>query len=179
MKDSDTWTVYNITAVGGILTGVGFMFLGLIFILVGLDDPMPMLICPALFMIPIGLFVIFMSPSQTLVASKAQRTLTISSVSVFASITGITTMSSSEIQVIPFSDIQSIGFRKCTRTVEKAVDGVGWVEGTETSRYIAVDTKDKCIALPQGCSHTYEEHELKKMAETLREYLGVGGTDDK
>ena len=176
MKDSDTWTVYNISALGGILTGVGFVFMGLIMVL--LDDPMSMLICPAFFMI-IGLFVIFVSPSQTLVASKTQRTLTISSVSVFASITGITTKSSSEMQVIPFSDIQSIGFRKCTRTVEKAVDGVGWVEVTETSRYIAVNTKDKCIALPQGCSHTYEEHELKKMAETLREYLGVGGTDDK
>jgi len=138
---------------------------------------MPILFFVALPAILLGLLSLLVSQSHTLVASKTQRTLTISSVT---SVAGITMPSSSGIQVIPFSDIQSIGFRKWCRTAERADGFGGWVEGTEASRYIAVNTKDKCITLAEESSPArFGEGGLKKIAKALHEYIDVGGIDDE
>lgn len=173
MKYSDTWIVYDIRGRGDILP---FMWVGFFSLYGGFAGE------PILFFIGIpstlfGLYAIFACSRDTLVASKTQRTLTISSEFVFA---GISMPSYSHIQVIPFSDIESIGFRKWSRTVDvtwQISEPVRKVEGTETDRYIEVNTKDKCFKLCEGFPRRYVDNELKKWAESLREYIGVTGID--
>ena len=176
MKYSDTWIVYDIRVGGEIGQGLACLWVGTGLFSLGFDGK-PILFIFAFILIPFGLISLFSSESYTLVASKRRRTLTISSEFVFA---GISMPSYSHIQVIPFSDIESIGFRKWSRTVDvtwQISEPVRKVEGTETDRYIEVNTKDKCFKLCEGFPRRYVDNELKKWAESLREYIGVTGID--